>query len=188
MPSRRLDSSPMYAIAPTPTGSKPAPVLRATFPSISDFVTSSSISSGQSARRGQRDRGRLSPGGNHVRPSMVVHADFAWLAGSSESGTGEITGLGPIAQETARRLACDAKIIFSLEGTDGSILDQKRPPSKPDGVAADRDRPERQGMSISELLIHGLHGSPPCPSVGEGRRDQSIEPAHAVRPSSPCRA
>jgi hypothetical protein len=57
---------------------------------------------------------------------MVVHADFAWLAGSSESGTGEITGLGPIAQETARRLACDAKIIFSLEGADGSILDQKR--------------------------------------------------------------
>lgn len=65
-------------------------------------------------------------GRSHVRPSMVVHADFAWLAGSPESGTGEITGLGPIAQETARRLACDAKIIFSLEGGDGSILDQKR--------------------------------------------------------------
>jgi hypothetical protein len=63
---------------------------------------------------------------------MVLHADFGWLTGSCACGCGEIPGLGPLSRETARRLACDAKIIFSLEARDGSILDQKRLRRSPD--------------------------------------------------------
>src|SRR6202044_3295080 len=36
------------------------------------------------------------------------------------------SGVGPASTEVARRLACDAKVVFSLERRDGSILDQKR--------------------------------------------------------------
>jgi hypothetical protein len=60
------------------------------------------------------------------RPTMVVHADLGFLTGSHPNGIGEMAGVGPISTEVARRLACDAKVVFSLERTDGSILDQKR--------------------------------------------------------------
>ncbi len=61
-----------------------------------------------------------------IRPTVVVHADFGWLTGTCGCGCGEIAGLGTVSRQVARRLACDAKIIFSLEARDGSILDQKR--------------------------------------------------------------
>jgi len=58
--------------------------------------------------------------------SSVHGATGATGATSATSCFGEIAGLGQISRETAQRLACDAKIIFSLEKSDGSILDQKR--------------------------------------------------------------
>ncbi len=61
-----------------------------------------------------------------LRPTMVVHVDFGWLSGSSEKGIGQIPGTGSVSRQVARRLACDANIVFSLDGHDGSILDQKR--------------------------------------------------------------
>ena len=60
------------------------------------------------------------------RPTVVVHADLDLLTGDNPDGIAELAGVGPISQEVARRLACDAKVIFSLERTDGCILDQKR--------------------------------------------------------------
>ena len=81
-------------------------------------------------RTGSQPLGRTrGPGeSNHgwFRPTMVVHADFGWLSGSSEHGSGEIAGIGPVSRQVARRLACDANIVFSLDGHDGSVLDQKR--------------------------------------------------------------
>jgi hypothetical protein len=83
---------------------------------------------------GQEGRSQ-SPGANvcstGVRPTLVLHADFGWLTGSCRCGSageegGEIPGLGSLARQTARRLACDAGIVFSMEARDGSILDQKR--------------------------------------------------------------
>ena len=38
----------------------------------------------------------------------------------------EIQGIGPVSAEVARRLACDANVILSVEDRDGSILDQGR--------------------------------------------------------------
>jgi hypothetical protein len=60
------------------------------------------------------------------RPTLVVHADLDLLTGENPKGIAELAGVGPISREVARRLACDAKVVFSLERRDGSILDQKR--------------------------------------------------------------
>ena len=57
---------------------------------------------------------------------MVVHADLGFLTGSHPDGVADLAGVGPISTEVARRLACDAKVVFSVEHGDGSILDQKR--------------------------------------------------------------
>ena len=37
-----------------------------------------------------------------------------------------VQGVGPIPAEVARRLACDAHVVLSVEAPDGSILDQGR--------------------------------------------------------------
>jgi hypothetical protein len=60
------------------------------------------------------------------RPTVVVHADLGLLTGLCPSGVAEIAGLDRISREVARRLACDAAIVFSVERHDGCILDQKR--------------------------------------------------------------
>ncbi|MGA2303920.1 MAG: DUF222 domain-containing protein [Acidimicrobiales bacterium] len=78
---------------------------------------------GSGAMREDRDpsgeRGRY-------RPTVVVHADLGFLTGSHPNGVAELAGIGPISTEVARRLACDAKVVFSVERGDGCILDQKR--------------------------------------------------------------
>ena len=77
-----------------------------------------------SRRRGERrDR---SDGWGRYRPTVVVHADLGFLAGLHPNGGADLAGVGPISREVARRLACDAKVVFSVEHGDGSILDQKR--------------------------------------------------------------
>jgi hypothetical protein len=74
------------------------------------------------------DAGHPHPGGRWGphRPTLIVHADLGFLTGSHPNGVGEVAGVGPISPEVARRLACDAKVVFSVEHGDGSILDQKR--------------------------------------------------------------
>jgi hypothetical protein len=57
---------------------------------------------------------------------VVVHADLGFLTGLHPNATADLAGVGPISTEVARRLACDAKVVFSVEHGDGSILDQKR--------------------------------------------------------------
>jgi hypothetical protein len=65
-------------------------------------------------------------GWGRYRPTVVVHADLGFLTGLHPNGAAELAGVGPISTEVARRLACDAKVVFSVEHGDGSILDQKR--------------------------------------------------------------
>lgn len=60
------------------------------------------------------------------RPRVVVHAPLDVLLGATNGDVAEIAGVGPISAEVARRLACDANVILSVEGRDGSILDQGR--------------------------------------------------------------
>lgn len=54
------------------------------------------------------------------RPTVVVHADMAFLAGGT--GSAELDVLGPISREVARRLACDAKLLVSADGSNGLSL------------------------------------------------------------------
>jgi hypothetical protein len=54
------------------------------------------------------------------RPTVVVHADMAYLAGAP--GGAELDVLGPISREVARRLACDAKVLVSGDAPDGRSL------------------------------------------------------------------
>jgi len=67
-----------------------------------------------------------------VRPRVIVHAPVELLLSCSGLGTSvgaevaEIEGVGPIPAEVARRLACDAHVVLSVEAPDGSILDQGR--------------------------------------------------------------
>jgi uncharacterized protein DUF222/HNH endonuclease len=76
--------------------------------------------------------GRPTTKGHWYRPTMVVHANVGFLSDSEVPHDGaEIQGIGPISREVARRLACDAHVIFSVEGHDGCILDQKRAKRSP---------------------------------------------------------
>ncbi len=58
------------------------------------------------------------------RPTVVVHADLSFLGGGE--GGGELDVLGPVSRETARRLACDAKILVSADGANGQSLNLGR--------------------------------------------------------------
>jgi len=63
-----------------------------------------------------------SPAHTRTRPTVVVHADLTYLAGSI--GEAELDVLGPLAPEVARRLACDAKIILSADDAAGHSIQQ----------------------------------------------------------------
>jgi hypothetical protein len=60
-----------------------------------------------------------------VRPQLVLHAPIGLLLGI-DNGVAELQGVGPVAVDVALRLACDARVTLSVEGPDGSILDQGR--------------------------------------------------------------
>jgi hypothetical protein len=89
--------------------------------------TSGGIGSGVDDGDEGEGRGRGPTGSrDRFRPTVVVHADLGLLTGIYPNGVAELAGVGPISTEVARRLACDAKVVFSVEHGDGSILDQKR--------------------------------------------------------------
>ena len=80
---------------------------------------------------------------------IVVHADLSFFeggagvtrargegTGAEEEGSATIEGVGPISGEILRRLACDGTHTVSLEGPNGTILDQF--PSKRSPTAAQR--------------------------------------------------
>jgi hypothetical protein len=58
---------------------------------------------------------------------IVVHADLSFFLGDEGAegeGNASIQGAGPISAEILRRLACEGTHTISLEGPDGTILDQ----------------------------------------------------------------
>jgi hypothetical protein len=70
-------------------------------------------------------RGAAQAGGlRRNRPTVVVHADMSFLAGGE--GGAELDVLGPLSREVARRLACDAKVLVSADGSDGRSLNLGR--------------------------------------------------------------
>ncbi len=74
--------------------------------------------SGTAARAGQAG------GARRNRPTVVVHADLAFLAGAD--GGAELDVMGPVSRGVARRLACDAKVLVSADGADGRSLNLGR--------------------------------------------------------------
>jgi Domain of unknown function (DUF222)/HNH endonuclease len=72
------------------------------------------------------ERGRSGGGSGFggAPATVVVHADLSLFGPGGGEGDASIEGLGPISAEIVRRLSCDAKHTISLEGPDGTILDQ----------------------------------------------------------------
>jgi hypothetical protein len=64
-------------------------------------------------------------GGVRVSTTVVVHTDLERLLNGDGYGHASLEGVGPISAEVARRLACDADVIFSFDAPDGSCLDQR---------------------------------------------------------------
>ena len=97
-----------------------------------------------------------------LRPRVVVHAPLELLQDSRGDGVAEIQGVGPVSPEVARRLACDADVILSVESEDGSILDQGRVRRDPTGAQrveiARRDKGCRfPGCSFTEFTdVHHI--------------------------------
>jgi hypothetical protein len=61
---------------------------------------------------------------HRTRPTVVVHADLSFLCGGD--GSAELDVLGPVSAEVARRLACDAKVLLSVDDEAGRSLDLGR--------------------------------------------------------------
>ncbi len=74
---------------------------------------------GAAAEKGDAPESRAGGMRRH-RPTVVVHADLALLAGGE--GSAELDVLGPVSREVARRLACDAKVLVSADGPGGRSL------------------------------------------------------------------
>jgi hypothetical protein len=113
------------------TGTSPnvlaKPATRTATSSDTGTSTAGRMSTGVSTSSGSHPgAGSVNGGMPGFRPILVVHADLGLLTGLDPKGAAEIAGIGQVSQEVARRLACDAKVIFSLEREDGCILDQKR--------------------------------------------------------------
>ena len=90
-----------------------------------DAVSGGHEMSGGGGGGGGGGRSRSRSRSRALRPRLVLHAPLTLLMGM-ESGVAELEGVGPVAAEVARRLACDARVTLSVEGPDGCILDQGR--------------------------------------------------------------
>jgi hypothetical protein len=116
---------------------------------------------------GSASAGGRAPGAT-VRPRVVVHAPLELLIACSSEGVAEIAGVGPVAVEVVRRLACDAKVDLAVEDGTGSILNQgraRRHPTPVQSVEIDRrDRGCRfPGCNYTEFthahhIAHWAHG------------------------------
>jgi hypothetical protein len=79
---------------------------------------------GNASTPGKTNAGTQAGGARRNRPTVVVHADLSFLAGAK--GGAELDVMGPLSREVARRLACDAKVLVSADGTDGRSLNLGR--------------------------------------------------------------
>jgi hypothetical protein len=82
---------------------------------------------------------RPAPVHGGARTTMIVHTDLDRLLYGDGYGHASIEGAGPISAEVARRLACNAHITLSFDGTDGTSLDQRQ---------MERDPTEAQRIEI----------------------------------------
>jgi 5-methylcytosine-specific restriction endonuclease McrA len=112
--------------------------------------------------------GSIMGGASPKRTTVVVHADFTYLAGGP--GQAELDVLGPLAPEVVRRLACDAKIILSADDEKGHSIQQggvSRNPSPAQRIEIRRrDKGCRwPGCTYTEFtdvhhVVHWLNGGP----------------------------
>ncbi|MEW6471251.1 MAG: DUF222 domain-containing protein [Actinomycetota bacterium] len=76
-------------------------------------------------------------------PEVVVHVDVSVLTDDDPSGCCQLDDGPALAPETARRLACDAKLVTIIEDADGNPLNvgrrHRRPPSALRRALAARD-------------------------------------------------
>ena len=135
-----------------------------------------------------------SRGGPVVRPRVIVHAPVELLLSCSSSGSGvgaevaEIEGVGPIPAEVARRLACDAHVVLSVESPDGSILDQGRARRHPTVAQRIEIARRDKGCRFPGCTFTEIHRRAPRPALGSRRSDGPRQSGHTVRPAPPRRS
>ena len=118
------------------------------------------------------------------RQQIVVHVDECTLR-HAEPGRCELDDGPALPIETARRISCDASIINITEDERGEPLDVGRktrsiPPSLRRALAS-RDK----GCVFPGLQSQAVRRWSPHPALGRGRRDETLEPGHAVPVPSP---
>ena len=101
--------------------------------------TGNGTKSGTSRRSAAPNGTNSTPVHGGARTTMIVHADLDRLLYGDGYGHASIQGVGPISAEVARRLACNAHITLSLDGPDGTSLNQKK---------LERDPSEAQRIEI----------------------------------------
>lgn len=89
--------------------------------------------------RGRPRRGSDGAEGDSGQATLVVHADLERLLQGDGYGHASVEGAGPISAEVARRVACNADVLLSLDAPDGTVLDQR---------AIGRDPSEAQRIEI----------------------------------------
>jgi Domain of unknown function (DUF222) len=126
------------------------------------------VCAGGAAGAGGDGSGDRAGGPGRDRPTVVVHTDLEYLAGGE--GTAELDVLGPLSPEVARRLACDAKVIMSVDDAEGRSIDQGRARRAPsDGQRLEIRRRDRgcrfPGCTHTEFtdvhhVTHWANGGP----------------------------
>ena len=160
---------------------RPGPrVQRGTCPTTSASTTRCWICSGRGASRRRGMAGRSGPGS-----WCMLRSSCSWAARGG--GVAEIQGVGPVSAEVARRLACDANVVLSVEDRDGSILDQGR--ARRDPTVAQRVEIARRdkGCRFPGCTFRNSRTSTMC-ITGPGWRDEPGQSGHAVRPAPQGRA
>ena len=79
------------------------------------------VCAGRRRKRGGTEEGERES--SHA--TVVVHADLERLLHGDGYGNATIEGAGPISAEVARRVACNADVLLSLDAPDGTVLDQR---------------------------------------------------------------
>jgi hypothetical protein len=121
------------------------------------------------------------------RPHVTVTVDLDVLEGRS-GGIAELEHSGPVAGETARRIACDASITRVItRGPSEPSTSGDAPPSS--RRAPSRPRGARRGLGVTRLrpAIRVVRRASRA-SLGPRRRDRAVEPGAVVPAASPVDA
>ena len=115
------------------------------------------------------------------RATVVVHADLERLLHGDGYGNASIEGAGPISAEVARRVACNADVLLSLDAPDGTVLDQRALGRDPTDTQRIEIRRRDGGCRFPGLHVSQRDGRAPRDVGLQAGPDRHVEPADALR-------